>query len=102
MYFNYGVNLGAKGVDLMVNVSAWPSESGDLYTQSAETTARACKCWHVVANQVGTVGYERYGHSRIIDADGTVIADTGSDEGMVIAQTGLFIDSGTLPSNRRP
>ncbi|MCX6031361.1 MAG: DJ-1/PfpI family protein [Chloroflexi bacterium] len=92
MSLGYGVELSEKGADLLVTVSAWPAEYGDFYRWAAKTTVLQCHCWHLVANQVGTVGYASdYGHSRIIDPNGTVIADTGSDEGMVIAQTGLFI-----------
>jgi predicted amidohydrolase len=93
----YYLEFGEKGADLIVTVSAWPAEGGPYYGYYggiARTPALNCHCWHVVADQVGTVGHTvDYGHSRIIDPEGTVIADTGADEGMVIAKTGLFINS---------
>lgn len=103
MAFDYGKDLDQKGADLLVTVSAWPVEGGHDYEGVTVQNARACDCWHVVADQVGKVGYgPDYGHSRIVDPSGKVVADTGSDEGMVIAETGLFIDPGGLPANRRP
>ena len=48
--------------------------------------------WHVVANQVGPVGYaEDYGHSRIVHPSGDIVADTGGEEGMVVAEVDLAI-----------
>jgi predicted amidohydrolase len=95
MAYEYGGVLGSKGVDLIATVSAWPAYAGDYYEQTTVRNACLGACWHIIANQTGTVGHAPdYGHSRIIDPNGKVIADTGSDEGMVIAKTNLFLHQG--------
>jgi predicted amidohydrolase len=99
--FGFGATLGAAGADLIAAVSAWPS-LGDypgFYDRAVPKTASECECWLVVANQAGTFAdLHGYGHSRIVDPSGSVIADTGAEEGMVIAQTDLLVDPATLRS----
>lgn len=93
MAFEFGPALRKAGADLLVTVSAWPDNAGKIYEQVTKLNASKAGCWHVVANQVGSVGHATdYGHSRIIDPDGNVLADTGSNEGMVIEKTTLLID----------
>ncbi|GAI02250.1 unnamed protein product, partial [marine sediment metagenome] len=33
-----------------------------------------------------------YGHSRIVDPNGNIIADTGDEEGLIIVKTDLLVD----------
>lgn len=93
MAFEFGLALRKAGADLLVTVSAWPDNAGKIYEHVTKQNASKAGCWHVVANQVGSVGHATdYGHSRIIDPGGNVLADTGSNEGMVIEKTTLLID----------
>ena len=92
MHFEYGPRLVEAGAKLLVTVSAWPKEFGELYDTATKQNAARSMCWHVVANQTGRVGHATdYGHSRIVDSSGQVMADTGSEEGMVISDVPLFI-----------
>ena len=89
-----GPTLANKGADLLVTVSAWPRYSGSLYETRTKENALQAKRWHIVSNQVGSVGHtEDYGHSRIIDPNGNIIADTGNQEGIAIAETDILIDA---------
>ncbi len=100
MYYLLGRNLGNAGADFLVTVSAWPSSSGSFYESYTKRNAVESGRWHVVANQVGMVGYATdYGHSRIINPEGVVVADTGAQEGMVIAQIGYFNWAGNVDLN---
>ena len=90
---NINVMLASKGADLLVTVAAWLSSYSNLYEQLTTRSASQTKLWHIVSNQYGKVGHtENYGHSRIIDPNGNIIADTGQKDGMVIAEIGLLID----------
>ena len=75
--------------------------AGGSYEEVTRQSATGCDCWHVVANQVGGVGHvTAYGHSLIIDPSGDVIADTGAEEGMVVAETGVLVDPAALIGDR--
>lgn len=93
MYYLLGARVAREGAELLVTVSAWPAANGGLYDSRTKQNASQTQLWHIVSNQVGTVGHALdYGHSRIIDPDGNIVADTGQKEGMVIAEIGLLID----------
>lgn len=90
--------LGEGGADFIVTASAWPTPWSGAYDPSTTKSAQAIGRWHIVANQTGSVGHAiGYGHSRIIDPDGVIIADTGQEEGMVIAETDVLVSSMLLP-----
>lgn len=90
MAHKLGPALGAAGAWLIVTVSAWTGDHGALFEQYARQNAVESGCWHVVANQGGTVGQTwDYGHSRIVAPDGTLVASTGGTEGMVVAKIPL-------------
>jgi predicted amidohydrolase len=87
-----GPRLAADGADLLVSVSAWPQQAGDSYEKFTVDNAKEAKRWHVVSNQVGRVGHgEDYGHSRIVDPNGGIVADTGEREGIAVAAIDLTI-----------
>ena len=87
MSHSYGKRLADAGAQLIATVSAWTGDHGELFEQYAALNATESGCWHVIANQGGTVGQTwDYGHSRIVAPDGTLIASTGKDEGMVVAK----------------
>jgi predicted amidohydrolase len=95
--------LGAAGARLLVTVSAWPEQvksyrAFEMYETESIQAARECNCWHAIANQTGQVGQAvDYGHSRIVDPSGTVIADTGRNEGIAIARTDILVNPAGLP-----
>jgi predicted amidohydrolase len=87
MSHGYGKRLAEAGAQLIATVSAWTGDHGWLFEEYAAQNAIESGCWHVIANQGGTVGQTwDYGHSRIVAPDGTLIASTGKDEGMVVAR----------------
>lgn len=93
MYYFVGDRVAKEGAELIATASAWPASSGGLYEDRSRQNALRNHLWHIVSNQVGTVGHAvDYGHSRIIDPKGNIIVDTGQKEGMVIAETDLLID----------
>jgi predicted amidohydrolase len=96
---NYpGPILARRGADLLVTSSAWWTTQYANYNTFTEVNAARAGRWHVVSNQVGTIGYARcYGHSRVIDPSGRVVAETGAKEGIVMWSTDLTVDAG--PSN---
>jgi predicted amidohydrolase len=86
MSFDFGVRLVKEGADFLVTVSAWPSFAGLIYEEVSKKNAVDTGCWHIVSNQVGSVGHAvNYGHSRIIAPNGEIIVDTGAEEGMIIS-----------------
>jgi predicted amidohydrolase len=101
MFYNFPKSLGGtvtgpiltqKGADLLVAISAWPSTQPWVYDDGTRRNALESQRWHIVSNQVGSVGHTtNYGHSRIVDPDGNIVADTGPNEGIVIAETNLLI-----------
>ena len=102
MFYNFPKKLGGavtgpiltrKGAKLLVTISAWPSTQPWIYDDGTQRNASESQRWHIVSNQVGSVGHTtNYGHSRIIDPDGNIVADTGPNEGIVIAETNLLIE----------
>lgn len=97
LLFDPGPVLAEEGADLLVTVSYWEASLGTLFEQITVKNTREAHRWHVVSEQVGPIGHDltSYGHSRIIDPDGNVVADTGAEEGMVIATTDILIDAAT-------
>jgi 5-aminopentanamidase len=90
MSHGYGKRLAEAGAQIIATVSAWTGDHGCLFEEYAAQNAIESGCWHVIANQGGTVGQTwDYGHSRIVAPDGTLIASTGKDEGMVVAKISL-------------
>lgn len=93
--------LAIKGADIILHSTAWPM-SGPLtvngvtekeyagYMCSLFDKVRAAEnqVWYVAADNVGKdpkAGWEFWGHSRIINPSGIVIAEIGHEEGLVIA-----------------
>jgi len=94
MVYLVGPELADEGADLLVTIAAWKAFGGSDYEKQTKKTAYNAKRWHVISNQVGSGGHVAdYGHSRVVDPDGNIIADTGSEEGMVIVETDLLIDA---------
>jgi len=80
-----GRTLAEAGAGFLVTISA-SSSGGGVYDTVSRRNAVEASRWHIMANQVGTAGYSTvYGHSRIVDPNGLIVADTGAEEGMVIA-----------------
>ena len=88
--------LALKGADIMIMPTAWgyggDGSAGDAdpmvdsYTLFGRVRALENQCWMVESNLCGQHGNLHYhGHSRIIDPLGKIIADSGSREGMALA-----------------
>lgn len=93
----FGGMLADSGADLLVTVASWGDHHTQFYRTGSVGNATRANRWHVVANQHGQVGHNTgYGHSRIIDSSGEVVAETGAEEGMVISEVGLLIDPAVL------
>jgi predicted amidohydrolase len=91
-----GPVLAGQSADLLVTSSAWWSSSPDGYDVVTVQNAVLSSRWHVVSQQVGTVGQvQAYGHSRVVDPKGTIVCDTGTGEGLVMWATDILIDART-------
>jgi predicted amidohydrolase len=89
-----GARLAAAGVDLIVTCSAWWTSVAGLYDLATCTNAVRAVRWHIIAEQVGRIGYANcYGHSRIVDPYGKVIRDSGVSQGIIIWPTDILIDA---------
>lgn len=90
MSLGYGKLLGERGAQVLTTVSAWTGDHGELFEHFVRQSAIESGCPHVIANQGGAVGQTwDWGHSRIVAADGSLLASTGRDEGMVVASVAL-------------
>ncbi len=71
----------------MVVPAAFTMEAGREHWEIL-LRARAIEnqCYVVAANQCGTAGVRRYGHSMIVDPWGTVIAQSAERPGIVMAE----------------
>ncbi|MGD0765100.1 MAG: carbon-nitrogen hydrolase family protein [Dehalococcoidia bacterium] len=81
--------LALRGADALVLPTAWPKQTGFMYDMLDRARAAENECWFLSANQVGACDQGLltfYGHSRIIDPFGNVLADTGEDEGVAVAE----------------
>lgn len=88
--------LALKGADIMIMPTAWgyagDGSAGDAdpmvdsYTLFGRVRALENQCWMIESNLCGQHGNLHYhGHSRIIDPLGNILADSGTTEGMAIA-----------------
>jgi predicted amidohydrolase len=93
--WNLGVELAEKDPDLLVAVEAGKDGGGPAeedYLNSCRRNALQAQRWLVVSNQVGKAGHiEMCGQSQVVGPDGEVMADTGKEEGMVVAETDLLV-----------
>jgi predicted amidohydrolase len=84
--------LAQAGADIIVVPAAFTSVTGEAHWHIL-LRSRAIEngCFVIAPAQTGTHpgGRKTYGHSLIIDPWGTVLADAGSSEGMVMAELDL-------------
>jgi predicted amidohydrolase len=92
--WNYpGPVLASQGADLLVTSSAWWNSVAWAWDLMTVTNAVLAGRWHVVSQQVGTIGYAQcYGHSRVVDPLGRIVCDSGASQGMVIWATDRVTD----------
>lgn len=91
--------LSLKGADIITMSTAW--EIADYSAQWYDVLGRANAImnwvWIVMADQVGTpkrMEHGNFGHSRIIDPSGEIVAGIGYEEGLVSAKVDI---RGTKP-----
>jgi len=92
---NYpGPVLARQGAELLVSSSAWWNSVAASWDYVTVANAVQSKRWHVVSQQVGTIGHAQcYGHSQIVDPSGRIVRDTGATEGLVMWPTDIMIDA---------
>ncbi|PUB24843.1 putative amidohydrolase [Promicromonospora sp. AC04] len=89
--------LALRGAQILVMPTAWAYQDAacdpatdpmvDYYTLFGRVRALENQCWFIGANLVGPLGRLRYhGHSRVIDPLGRIVADTGPQAGLAIAE----------------
>jgi predicted amidohydrolase len=84
--------LVLRGAQMIVLPTAWPKAAGFLYDVFDRARAAENECWYLSSDQVGACDQGKlvfYGHSRIIDPLGNVVADTGDSEGIAFAEVPL-------------
>ncbi len=92
--WNYpGPALASQGADLLVTSSAWWNSVAWAWDLMTVTNAVLAGRWHIVSQQVGTIGHAQcYGHSRAVDPLGRIVCDTGATAGMVLWATDRVTD----------
>jgi predicted amidohydrolase len=92
--WNYpGPVLASQGSDLLVTSSAWWTSVAWAWDLMTVTNAVLAGRWHVVSQQVGTIGHAQcYGHSRAVDPLGRIVCDSGATVGMVLWATDRVTD----------
>lgn len=99
------------GAQLLVFPNAWPRPDGAdeddprllPFLMFPRARAWENQCFVITSNVVGTAdvgGVSYYGHSRIIDPLGRVLADTGDDERLVYAD--IELQEGILDARTGP
>ena len=89
-----GPRLAAAGADLLVTVTAFWTSDAAINDLGTTLNASLANRWHVVADQVGRLGYVQcYGHSRVVDPLGRIVCDSGpTQQGMVVWATDRVTD----------
>ena len=79
--------LTLNGAELLIMPTAWPKQYSRGYDLMTRVRAMENHRWFISSGQIGSCGQsetEYYGHSRIIDPAGRVIAEA-AEEGMIVA-----------------
>lgn len=81
---------------MLVTSSAWWSIAASTYEQVTTSTASQARRWHVVSDQTGIGGLiPVIGGSRVVDPQGKILYDTGTNEGLLMWVTDILIDART-------
>jgi predicted amidohydrolase len=96
--------LTLKGAQLIVVAAAWPKMAGGVW--DTLLVARAMEN-EVCILAAGQIGEKYYGHSKLIDYSGAVVAEFGEEEGLKTAEIELgrqekWRANVTLLKDRRP
>lgn len=75
-----------QGAEVLCVAAAWPYERRNDWRLLCRTRAMENQCWLFACNNVGThSGMTGGGHSMAVAPDGTVVAEAGTDEEILIA-----------------
>ena len=96
--------LTLKGAQLMLVAAAWPKMAGDVWNVLLPARALENEVYVLASNQIGE---EYYGHSKIIDYSGVILAEFEEEEGLITAEVDLrrqekWRKTITLLGDRRP
>ena len=87
-----------RGAEFFLVTSAWPQPREEAWVLLNRARAVENLAYVLACNCAGEVGGKRYvGRSMIVDPSGVVLADGGSDEGIIVAE----IDMGRVAELRR-
>jgi len=78
--------LALKGAQVILIASAWPAMAGDVWDTLLPARALENQVCVLASNQTGG---EYYGHSKIVDCTGKVLAGMDREEGFVVAEVDL-------------
>lgn len=77
--------LGARGAEAVVVPAAWPAARREHWRVLTQARAIEHQLWILACNAGGTGrGVELGGHSRVIDPSGTVVAECGAGEEILV------------------
>lgn len=96
--------LALKGAQLILVAAAWPRMAGEVWNTLLAARAMENEAYVLASNQIGE---EYYGHSKIIDYSGVIMAELGEEEGLKTAEIDLgkqekWRKNVTLFEDRRP
>lgn len=96
--------LALKGAQIILNSAAWPKMAGASWDRLLPTRALENEVYLLASGQTGG---EYYGHSRILDYNGNILAEFGEEEGLKVVEIDLARQEKwrkmvTLLEDRRP
>jgi len=84
-------NLALRGAGLLCCCAQWPKKRLDNWRTLLKARAIENEVWILACNAVGKGHFDCAGHSMVIAPDGTVIAEAGEGEELLIAEIDLSV-----------
>ena len=86
--------LADNGADFIVTISAW---GGSYFQNYVCENAKRAHLWHIVSDQNGSTGQVNcVGNSMIVNDNGEIICNTGTNDGIVVSEIDKMIDPDIL------
>jgi len=89
--------LKLMGAQIIVHITAWGTEVGDIYNVIARSQADANKIWLASCNKVGTEKYSGkyvrrfWGNSLLVNPAGAIVEQVSGDQDAILYHTNNFI-----------